>query len=55
MSLNIGDLIFQLIVILIPIVFIVLIVLLVRSSIKRNEQLKRIEEKLDKVTEMPKS
>jgi Na+/melibiose symporter-like transporter len=51
MSLNIGDIVFQFIMILIPIVFIVLIVIFARSSKKRKEHLKRIEDKLDKVIE----
>lgn len=41
---NIGDVIFQLFAILIPIAIIVVIVFFVRSSIKRKEQLNRIEE-----------
>ncbi|MDP4086072.1 MAG: DUF4083 family protein [Bacillota bacterium] len=52
MNLNIGDIIFQLFTFLFPVIFIILIVLFVRSSKKRNEQLKRIEEKLDKVSEL---
>ena len=51
MSLNIGDIIFQLFTFLVPIIFIILIVLFVRSTKQRNVQLKRIEEKLDKVSE----
>ncbi len=51
MSLNIGDMIYQLFVILVPIIFIMTIVLFLRSSKKRKNQLKRIEEKLDKVSE----
>ncbi|ULT59488.1 DUF4083 family protein [Neobacillus drentensis] len=47
---NFGDITFQLIAILIPIAFISAIVVFVRSTKKRNEQLKRIEEKLDKVS-----
>jgi uncharacterized protein YoxC len=46
----IGDIIYQLFTILIPIVFIVAIIFFVRSSKKRKEQLDRIEEKLDKVS-----
>jgi uncharacterized protein YoxC len=45
----IGDIIYQLFTILIPIVFIVAIIFFVRSSKKRKEQLDRIEKKLDKV------
>lgn len=41
---NIGDVIFQLFAILIPIAIIVVIVFFVRSSIKRKEQLNRMEE-----------
>ncbi|WNS76476.1 DUF4083 family protein [Bacillus sp. DTU_2020_1000418_1_SI_GHA_SEK_038] len=48
--LNIGDIIFQLFALLIPIVIIVGIVFFVRSSKKRKEQLDRIEEKLDRAT-----
>lgn len=44
---NIGDVIFQLFALLIPIVIIVAIIFFVRSSKKRKEQLDRIEEKLD--------
>ncbi len=44
---NIGTIIFQLFSILIPVAFIVLIVLFVRSSKKRDERLNRIEEKVD--------
>ncbi|WP_257984375.1 DUF4083 family protein [Neobacillus cucumis] len=48
--LNIGDIIFQLFAILVPIVFIVAIIFFVRSSKKRKEQLDRIEEKLDRIS-----
>lgn len=48
--LNIGDIIFQLFVFLIPIVIIVAIIYFVRSSKKRKEQLDRIEEKLDRAS-----
>jgi uncharacterized protein YoxC len=48
--LNIGDIIFQLFAILVPIFFIVIIVFFVRSSRKRKEQLDRIEEKLDRAS-----
>jgi len=51
MNLNIGDIIFQLFTFLVPIIFIILIVLFVRSTKQRNVQLKRMEEKLDKVSE----
>jgi hypothetical protein len=44
---NIGDTIFQLFSILIPVTFIVPIVLFIRSSKRRDERLKRIEEKVD--------
>ncbi|PLS03364.1 DUF4083 domain-containing protein [Neobacillus cucumis] len=47
---NIGDIIFQLFAILVPIVFIVAIIFFVRSSKKRKEQLDRIEEKLDRIS-----
>ncbi|MEH7098468.1 DUF4083 family protein [Neobacillus vireti] len=49
---NIGDVIFQLIVVSIPILLVVFIIILIRSLKKRKEQLKRIEDKLDKVTEL---
>jgi hypothetical protein len=51
MHLNIGDIVFQLFTFLIPIILIILLIVFVRSSKKRNQQLKRIEEKLDKATE----
>jgi uncharacterized membrane protein len=51
MNLYFGDIIFQLIVFLIPIIFIILGIVFFRSSKKRTEQLKRIEEKLDRVSE----
>jgi uncharacterized protein YoxC len=51
--LNIGDIIFQLFAILVPIFFIVIIVFFVRSSKKRKEQLGRIEEKLDRASGQP--
>jgi uncharacterized protein YoxC len=51
MNLNFGDIIFQLFVFLIPIIFIILGIVFFRSSKKRTEQLKRIEEKLDRVSE----
>lgn len=51
MHLNIGDIVFQLFTFLIPIILIVLLIVFVRSSKKRNQQLKRMEEKLDKVSE----
>lgn len=49
--LNIGDIIFQLFAILVPIFIVVVIVFLVRSSKKRKEQLDRIEDKLDRASE----
>ncbi|WML44557.1 DUF4083 family protein [Neobacillus sp. PS3-40] len=52
MGLNIGDIIFQLITILIPIFLIVFIIAFARSLKKRKEHLKRIEDKLDKVIEL---
>ncbi len=45
--LNLGDIIFQLFAILVPVFFVVLIFLFIRSSKKRNERLNRIEEKID--------
>ncbi|NRD77841.1 DUF4083 family protein [Bacillus sp. BRMEA1] len=48
---NIGDIIFQLIVFLIPIIIIIFLLGFVRSSLKRKQQLKRIEDKLDRITE----
>lgn len=51
MKLYIGDIIFQMIVFLIPIIFIILCIVFFRSSKRRTEQLKRIEEKLDRVSE----
>lgn len=48
--LNIGDIIFQLFAMLIPVLFIVGIVLFIRSYKRRNEQLDRIEEKLDRAS-----
>ena len=48
--LNIGDIIFQLFAILLPVLFIVGVVLFVRASKKRKEQLDRIEEKLDRAS-----
>ncbi|MTH53405.1 DUF4083 domain-containing protein [Bacillus mangrovi] len=45
---NIGDIVFQLFALLIPIAIIVTIIIVVRSSKKRNEQLDRIEEKIDR-------
>jgi uncharacterized protein YoxC len=51
MNLYFGDIIFQLFVFLIPIIFIILGIVFFRSSKKRTEQLKRIEEKLDRVSE----
>jgi hypothetical protein len=48
---NIGDIIFQLFAILVPIILIFLLVGFFRSSKKRNEQIKRIEDKLDSVLE----
>lgn len=44
---NIGDIIFQLFALLVPIFFIIIIVFFVRSLRKRKEQLDRIEKKLD--------
>lgn len=51
MHLNIGDIVFQLFTYLIPIILIILLIVFVRSSKKRKQQLKRIEEKLDIVSE----
>jgi preprotein translocase subunit YajC len=51
LHLNIGDIVFQLFTYFIPIILIILLIIFIRSSKKRNQQLKRIEEKLDKVTE----
>lgn len=45
---NIGDIIFQLFALLVPLI---LIVLFVRFIYKRNKQLKRIEDKLDMISE----
>lgn len=50
MHLNIGDIVFQLFTLLIPIILITLLIVFIRSSKKKNQQLKRIEEKLDKAT-----
>ncbi len=53
--LNIGDIIFQLFALLIPIVIIAAIVYFVRTSMFRKKQLNRIEEKLDRASgESPK-
>ncbi|CAH2716731.1 hypothetical protein BACCIP111895_03919 [Neobacillus rhizosphaerae] len=51
MSVNIGDIIFQLFVFLVPIILIFLLVGYFRSSQTRNKQIKRIEDKLDSVIE----
>ena len=48
---NAGDIIFQLISIIIVISIIVMIVSVFHSSKKRQEQLDRIESKLDKISE----
>ncbi|MBD3107973.1 DUF4083 domain-containing protein [Bacillus sp. AGMB 02131] len=48
-SLNIGDILFQLISLAIPIVFIVLIIYFWRASRQKREQLNRIEEKLEQI------
>ncbi len=44
---NVGDIIFQLFALGIPIFFIAIILLFWRSSKKKKEQLDRIEEKVD--------
>ncbi|MEH6937136.1 DUF4083 family protein [Bacillus sp. JJ664] len=49
---NIGDIIYQLVVLLVLIFFIIFIVSFVRNFKKRNNQLKRIEDKLDKLSEL---
>nr|WP_295974213.1 DUF4083 domain-containing protein [uncultured Bacillus sp.] len=46
-SVNIGDMIFQLLFLGVPILIMAILLLFWRSSKKRNEQLNRIEEKLD--------
>ncbi|MDQ0242601.1 uncharacterized protein YoxC [Bacillus fengqiuensis] len=48
--LHIGDIIFQLLAVLIPVSFVVAIIFFIRSSKKRKEQLDRIEEKLDRAS-----
>lgn len=48
--LELGDQFFQIFVFLIPITLIALIFILISTSKKRNEQLNRIEEKIDKIT-----
>ncbi|WP_197969794.1 DUF4083 family protein [Mesobacillus harenae] len=48
---NIGDIIFQLIAIIIPVLSIAAVVFFIRSSKKKTEQLDRIEEKLDRAIE----
>ncbi|MFD2445014.1 DUF4083 domain-containing protein [Bacillus sp. CGMCC 1.16607] len=47
--LNMGDIVFQLFAILIPVLFIGLIFQYLRSTKKQNERLKRMEEKVDKL------
>jgi preprotein translocase subunit YajC len=44
---NMTDVIYQMFAILIPVTLIILIFFFVRSSKKRNEQLKRLEAKID--------
>ncbi|MGE8082019.1 DUF4083 domain-containing protein (plasmid) [Peribacillus sp. JNUCC 23] len=46
-GINIGDVIFQLFALGVPIFFIVILLLFWRSSKKKKEQLDRIEEKLN--------
>lgn len=48
-SLNMGDILFQLISLAIPIIFIVLIIYFWRASKQKKEQLNRIEEKLNRI------
>jgi sensor histidine kinase YesM len=48
---NVGDIFYQLFAILFWVVIIGLIVILFRNSKKKNEQLKRIEEKIDRLLE----
>jgi preprotein translocase subunit YajC len=50
MHLKIGDIVFQLIASLFPIILMISLIIFIRSSRKRSQQLNRIEEKLDKVT-----
>jgi uncharacterized protein YoxC len=44
-----GSVIYQIVAILIPITIILLVVWLIRSSIKKSKQLKRIEQKLNEI------
>ncbi|MGN7400873.1 hypothetical protein ACTHO0_13570 [Cytobacillus praedii] len=44
---NITDVVYQMFAILIPVALIIMIFFIVRSSKKRNEQLKRLEAKID--------
>ncbi|MGC8229016.1 DUF4083 family protein [Pseudobacillus badius] len=48
---NVGDVIFQLFSLLIPIGIILLIVQVVRSMKKQEERLRRIEDKVDRMQE----
>ncbi|WP_235179268.1 DUF4083 domain-containing protein [Bacillus cihuensis] len=48
-GINIGDIIFQLFALGVPIFFIIILLLFWRSSKKKREQLNRIEEKLDSI------
>ncbi|GLY11188.1 hypothetical protein [Pseudobacillus badius] len=48
---NVGDVIFQLFSLLIPIGIILLIVQVVRSMKKQDERLRRIEDKVDRMQE----
>jgi hypothetical protein len=49
MSLNVGDIIFQLFSLTVPLLLVFVLIQLWRSAKKRNEQLKRIEEKLNQL------
>jgi hypothetical protein len=50
-TVHVGDIFFQLFAILFWVVMIGLVVILFRNSMKKNEQLKRVEKKIDRLIE----
>jgi Tfp pilus assembly protein FimT len=51
MSLNVGDLLFQLIAFLLLVVVISLMGMFIKNGFSQNARLKRLEEKVDELTE----